>query len=138
MTNAAQEKKDEGRSARQQKPKDDVVWKGFVACELTDAQKAIVKAMRQDTERVWGRVIALVDDLYKLSLSVDAYNGMYIASLTCKDKQSRNNGMTLSGRGGSLIGAMAALIYKHDVVLEEDWTNVGMKSVSTPDEDDVG
>lgn len=113
-------------------------WKGFVACELTDKQKEAAKQLRADADRLFDNVFSMVEDGYKLSFSVDNYNGMYICSATCKDKASPNNGMTLTGRGGAMLGAMASLWYKHDVVLERVWGGVEARRTNHPDEDELG
>lgn len=113
-------------------------WKGFIALELSDSQKTAAKVLRDDPERLFDNVFGAVDDLYKLSFSYDTYNGMYIASYTCKDAKSPNNGLTLSGRGGTLLGAMASLWYKHAVVLERVWGEAEQKRSRTSEEDDLG
>lgn len=114
-------------------------WKGFVQMELNEQQKLAVKVLRdKGMEQVWTGVFALVDELYKLSLSYDTYNDAYICSATCKDPKDKNMGLTLTARGGSLQGAVASFWYKHTTVLEGDWTAAAVKGVRKVDEDDVG
>lgn len=115
------------------------LWKGFVACELTEADKVRLKSWRTDNEeRLWDRFFTAVDDGYKLSLSFDAHGNAYVASMTGKATGTGNDGMTLSGRGGTLHNAVASLIFKHEVLLERDWSGAGMQTSRQPDSDYVG
>lgn len=102
-------------------------WKGFVNLELSDAQKAEAKKLLADADRVTDNVWKLVDDGYKVSFSYDGYHGAYLCAVTCQDKSSVNVGLTLTGRGGGILAAMASLWYKHDVVLERNWTSMSVQ-----------
>jgi len=113
-------------------------WKGFISLELTDRQKAEVKALQADPDRVFDNVFSLIDDGYKISFSYDTYHDMYICSATGKDPKSPNNGLTLTGRGGKVLGAMAALWYKHDVVTERVWGEPEAHRRREVSEEDVG
>lgn len=113
-------------------------WKAFVQLELTTAQKVEVKKLRDDADRLFDSVFGTVEEGYKLTFSLDTYNNAYVCSLTGKGDDNPNNGLTLSGRGGSILGAMASLWYKHDVVLERDWTSANTAKPREIDEDDVG
>jgi hypothetical protein len=114
-------------------------WKGFVTCELNEQQKLAVKVMRDKAlDQVWAGFLGLATEMYKLSMSYDTYHDAYVASATGKDPKSVNAGLTLTGRGGTLEGAVAAFWYKHDVVLEGDWSSVGVKGARDTDEDSVG
>lgn len=135
--------RDEKRAAAAEKKKKrqseaDNTWKGFVQLELNEYDKTQAKLLRDDGERLADNVFGLVDDLYKVSLSYDTYNDMYVCSATGKDPKSPNNGLTLTGRGGSLLGAMAAFWYKHDVLLDHDWTTAEARGRKSGGEDDIG
>ncbi len=113
-------------------------WKGFVNLELNEQQKLGVKALRERSAEVWMVIEDLVDGQYKASMSYDPNNDTYNFSMTCKKKGDINEGMTLTGRGGTLIGSMASFVYKHRDVLEGDWTSVGVQRGRGVDEDFVG
>lgn len=130
--------KSEKRAARRANPAKDDGWRGFVALELTEAQKIGAKALREDAERLYDNVFGMIDDGYKLTFSYDSYNGAYVCSVTCRDKGSANNGLTLTARGGSTISAMASLWYKHDVVLARQWGNAVVQGGQRMREDDLG
>lgn len=97
-------------------------WKGFVNVELLDAHKPLVKASQENPDRLWVVIWDLIDGGYKLTISNDAQHNSYNVSMTCRAAKDVNNGLTLTGRGGSVLGAVASFVFKHDVLLEGDWT----------------
>lgn len=113
-------------------------WKGFVNVDLTADQKTAVKALALDASAVWAVIFDLVDGGYKLTITYDRANGAYVVSMTAKAAQDVNAGLTLTARGGSVQGACASFVYKHSVVLEGDWTSVGVAGGKRFGEDDVG
>lgn len=113
-------------------------WKGFVNVELTDAQKPLVKASMSDMARLWTTVWDLVDAGYKLTISNDAQHNSYNVSMTCRNPKDVNAGLTLTGRGGTIEGAVASFVFKHSDILESDWTAVNAHGRRTGDEDFLG
>lgn len=113
-------------------------WKGFVACELNEAQKAQVKLLFDKPDHLWTVVWDLVGASYKLTISQDDYNGTFNVSMTSRGTKDINAGLTLTGRGGSVLGALAAFVYKHETVLEGDWTSAGTQGRREVDEGFVG
>lgn len=125
---AAQDKKTKARLAAKGAAQADG-WKGFVNVELTDEQKADAKRLLGDGERLWDNLLSLVEENHKLTISHDDMRSAYNVSITCKARGNPNEGLTLTGRGGSFIAAAVSLWYKHDVVLQGVWgratTNTG-------------
>ena len=139
IQNAKDAKRDEKKAAAASKSKSaNSEWKGFITLELTDGQKTEVKALQADADRVFDNVFSLIDDGYKISFSYDAFHDMYICSATGKNPKSPNNGLTLTGRGGKILGAMASLWYKHDVVTERVWGEPENHRKRDVSEEDVG
>jgi hypothetical protein len=97
-------------------------WKGFVNVELQDGHKPLVKASQENPDRLWVVVWDLIDGGYKLTISNDPQHNSYNVSMTCRAAKDINSGYTLTGRGGTVLGAVAAFVFKHDVLLEGDWT----------------
>ena len=126
------------KTAKKPEQKSDL-WRGFVACELTESDRLRLKSWRVDNEeRVWDRFYTLVDDGYKLSLSYDSHGNAYVASMTGKATGTGNDGLTLSGRGGTLHNAVSSLVFKHEILLERDWSGAGMQTQREADPDYVG
>jgi len=113
-------------------------WKGFVNVELSDAQKPLVKALMSDMGRVWTTVWDLVDAGYKLTISNDPTHNSYNLSMTCRNAKDRNNGLTLTGRGGTVEGACASFVFKHSDILEGDWTTQSARGQRVADEEYLG
>jgi len=97
-------------------------WKGFINCELSPEDKITLKTTDiLQTYPVETTVEELVSLGYKLSQSKDWKNDSYLASLTDNAPDSPTNGYCLTARGGTPAKAMAALFYKHFVLLEDGW-----------------
>lgn len=106
------------------KKNDSPAWRGFVDCNLDTAMKAQAKSwILQNVEDIWSKVSALVDDGYKVSFALDRYHDAYQASLSYQVNGHANSGLTLSGRGPDMQGALGMLLFKHYVVLDQDWSN---------------
>lgn len=133
----AENKRSARTDAKTQRPNDDG-WRGFVQLELVEADKPAVRALRDDSERLSDNVYGMVDSGYKLSFAYDTGNDSYIVSATGKRESGKNAGLTLTGRGGAIVSAMAALWYKHDTLLARDWSNAATKTGRKFDPDDVG
>jgi len=93
----------------------------FVNCQMTDEQKAFVKANLPSVVEVLTQVEELLADNYKITLSFDANTDCFSAFLIGKPEQAYNSGLMLSAYAPVFIGAIAMLMYKHFTVLGEDW-----------------
>jgi len=94
----------------------------FVKFELSRSEKAeFAKTLPPDMLRVWDTLYALLEDGHKVSLSYDAENKCYIASLTCNGgSRTQNHRAVLTARADSADVALALLLYKDDL-LEGCW-----------------
>jgi len=94
----------------------------FVRFELSRSEKAeFARSLPPDMPRVWDTLYSLLEDGHKLSLSYDAQNQCYIASLTCNGgSRAQNHHAVLSARADSADTALALLLYK-DSLLEGYW-----------------
>lgn len=110
-------------------------WKGFVNVELNEVDKAQVRALVNDMNAVWYVVWDLVDRGYKLTISFDASHDVYNCSMTCRADREPNQGLTLSGRGGTVQAAVASFVFKHQTLLGGSWSQAfdGGGRASGPD-----
>lgn len=127
-------KRSKGTSSTQPTPSGDG-WKGFVNVELTDTQKPLVKALMTQGDHLWTVVWDLIDAGYKLTMSNDPSHNSYNVSMTCRVPKDPNNGLTLTGRGGTVLGAMASFVFKHETILEGRWDTIGSNTPRKPDQD---
>jgi hypothetical protein len=94
----------------------------FVRFELSRSEKAAFAAtLPPDMAKVWDTLYALLEDGHKISLSYDANNVCYVASLTCNSgSRTQNHHAVLSARADNPDVALALLVYK-DELLEGHW-----------------
>lgn len=97
-------------------------WGGFLNLKLDDADRERFDAW---LEEHGGRVGAFLDDALiaglKFSLSNDAENECYIATLTGLLIPSHNTRYAASARAGTVSEATALICYKHFVLAEGNW-----------------
>lgn len=93
-------------------------FKGFVNLKLTDADKEHIRTALEEQNTIEETLSPLIEDGYKISLRYDASNKCYLAAASPTDNEHTNAGYTLSARGPSLEGAVAALYYKINVIAE--------------------
>lgn len=113
-------------------------WKGFVNLELSVDEKPDVMRLAASPEDVWSELLEMVASDYKLTVSYDGNRSVWNVSLTCRSVADRNGGLTLTGRGGSFIGAAASLVYKHVHILKRDWSQAVTQLATRFGENDVG
>jgi len=96
--------------------------KGFIRVTLTDKQKEDGK--KGDPFEAFDEWAGeLFQKGYKLSLSYDAENDCFYATLTATSADNEFRGYALSGRGPSAAGSLQMLLAKHFTVLKGNWTN---------------
>jgi len=95
----------------------------FVSHRLSADEKRAFDAWHIDAEAILKRVMVLVDMAYKVSVSLDFYNHTTQASLTCNEVKSPDSHWILVARAPDAMTALALLIFKHDVLMDGDWTN---------------
>lgn len=124
-----------GKEQRKKGTKNEQAFR-FINHTLTTAQRDDLRAMDVGTEFPAEMVDELVVEGYKYSLSLDRGNQTFVASLTDRDEQSPFYNACLTGRGSTPANARAALLYRHVVVAQLDWSNFGeVGSVHTSDFD---
>jgi len=102
-------------------------WLGFVDIPLSDADKARIPELGIEGERAFNFLEEMIEDGYKITLSQDKKHSCYIATATGQHTESGNDGYSLSGRGPSTAGAVAALAYKHICLCERgSWGSVAV------------
>jgi len=99
-------------------------WLGFIDIALSDEQRAIVSEMNFPDESALSFLEELCEDGYKISIVQDKQHKSYIATATGQHADNLNQGYSLSGRGPTVIGAVAALAYKHVQLCDRGvWAN---------------
>lgn len=104
----------------------------FINLRLTEQQVEDLRSNLLTWSELQDHLTDLVNGGYKFSCALDTYSGGYQAFLTGVSKDNVNAGLTLSGRGPQLEGAINSLLYKHFTVLKERWPREKSEKPDTP------
>lgn len=106
----------------------DYTFRGFVACSLTEADRAEFYEWSKliTAEKLLEEIFWLVERGYKFSWSLGGTNNSCIATLTCNDPLSEDKGLALSGFADDLWQAAYVCYFKHSVKLNGSWKNASV------------
>lgn len=93
-------------------------WRGFSNIPLTSAQKKVAKALKWGPAECFGYLLSLLDDGYKVTLTMDGESGAYTVSATGRVD---NAGLTMTQRHSKLETACMAHATAHLQVSETRW-----------------
>jgi hypothetical protein len=100
----------------------------FVDIPLTGVTMDEIVATFPKEEMVFDSLADLLEDGYRVGFAYNAQNDAVICSITCKDAQSVNAGMTFTAFAGNWYDALRVGLYKHYVVAEQVWAGEGGKA----------
>lgn len=96
--------------------------RGYIRCELSSADKDAFRLWEelQAADALYNRVVALVDGgyLFKSGAGKDGYQ----ASLSALETAQAWDGYVLTAFAGAAGRAIALLVYKHAIMMQEDWS----------------
>lgn len=110
------------------KKSDKFKWNGYVNVEIGSSQVDLAEAFIGDEKKAFMALGQAVVDGYKIAVSFDAENENFRATLTCFDRDSPNFGYALGSFGSDWYTAVAACLFKHFEISDEDWTSYAPKS----------
>jgi hypothetical protein len=93
----------------------------FVNRELTEAETRAQRAWRDDFEAVSAVWDELLEAGYRVNTKYDDYNDCYSAYII-PGTGGDNDGLLLSGRGGSAYRAIAEALFKHSEIFRGTWS----------------
>ena len=106
-----------GKSSRAAKPQ----FKGFINYSPTSDDKRGFSAYHADSNDIIYELDNVLDDSYKLSVTVDKSNSAVVASLFDQHPTRGSGGYILSSRGSDAFTAIRRVLYLHVIVLEGEW-----------------
>ena len=99
-------------------------FKGFININLTDDDKATIKATSLTPEQLMDLLDGFIDDGYKFTFSYDDYSRCYQCIGTHKDSEHPDYGVLLSGRGSTTLKAFKQWWYMvSNMIGESDWSD---------------
>lgn len=100
----------------------DAPWGGFLNARMDDARKAQFDDWFTNySSKVWSSLDDAVGEGLKFSLSYDAENEAYVATLTGRLCLSLDQRWAASARAGTWEEACALVLFKHYVLAEGNW-----------------
>lgn len=108
----------------------DAEFKGFVNYVLSDADKTAFKDWDMDDHDLWQVLAACLQSGYKISATYNSQNDTYSATFMCRDVSLANAGLVLSSFAPDPYNAVKSLVFKHTVILDENWTDAAVKEQS--------
>lgn len=97
-------------------------WKAFANVDIPDSRMNEAAAIIKDADKTVDRISELVGLGYKLSVSYNASNDTFTATLTGAYADLPNAGMSLSGYAKDWVMALGAVCYKHFEMCDGKWT----------------
>jgi len=99
-------------------------WKGFKDFRLTADQLEGFAAFDTHDDDLMDLVQATLANDYKLTFTYNGQSDTYNAAATSNGEKDPNKGYTMSAFAPSMYAALRLLMYKHWVLLEQNWDNV--------------
>jgi len=93
----------------------------MINCNLSDDQKATIKANIPTIKVLMEFVEESLADNYKITLSYDYTTDCYSVYMIGKPTQAVNSNLMLSAHAPVVNGALALVMFKHQVALNHDW-----------------
>lgn len=97
------------------------VWFVNVAVSVGDAAK--IEEYFPTVEAVYDAMVEVMTDGYRVAFNYDMTRDAVVASLTCRNEGSPNHNGVLNAFAGDWFTALRVVLYKHYVVLSEQWSD---------------
>ena len=99
-------------------------WTTFVEISLAGHTREAIMEAVPDFDTVFNKSSELLQDGYRIAFSYNSANDAFTVSVTCRDDDSPNKGMTFTAFAGDWYTALQVALYKHYVVAEGDWNTI--------------
>lgn len=99
-------------------------WKGFKDFRLTAEQLEGFASFEPHDDDLMDLVQATLANDYKLTFTYNGQSDTYNAAATANGEKDPNKGYTMSAFAPSVYAALRLLMYKHWVLLDQNWDNV--------------
>lgn len=114
-----------GDDVAEKKAKKTVQWRGFKDVRLSDAQRDAYDHWDAHDEDVYLLAASAVSSGFKFTCSYNHSNDTYTATLTGQEgSPAAAQGYSLSAFAPTWYDAVRTLMFKHDAILEGDWSKI--------------
>jgi len=113
-----------GRKTETRKDDNTPEWKGFLDRKLSDTELDELDGWKPKPSDIWDSVDALITSGFRLTLSYNSKTKLASVTLIDNREKSATAGFALSAADGDGALALKAMIFKHFVILKEDWNSI--------------
>jgi len=108
----------------------------FVNYDMPDGEKKQYKKWlgEQNEQSLFGAIAMLLEAGYAISIKHDDYNDCEAAYITTSQEGNPNKALILSGRGRSVVTAVANALFKHLVLFDAQWPEATSRKKPTDEE----
>ena len=99
------------------------VWFVNVGVSVADAPK--IDDLFPTADSVYDAMVEVMSDGYRVAFNYDGARDAVVASLTCRNEDIANYNGVLNAFAGDWFQALRVVLYKHYVVLSENWSADG-------------
>lgn len=110
-------KRDDNRDDRAR-----VKWLGYVSPQITQAEKLVYKAWRDDADSFAVAFRGALEEGFKASVDFQSREGAYRASLYCQVPHRKEAGYCLTIFAGDPFEALYRVVFVHSELYGGDWT----------------
>jgi len=100
-------------------------FRGFLNGDLSDEDRAIIKSTKYDGEEWCVDLDKWIDNGFKFTFGYDDYNHCFHVIAARSDKDHKDAGILLTGRGSTAVKAFKQWIYiETRLIGETDWSEL--------------
>lgn len=111
-------------------------FRGFLNINLTDEDRSIIKSAKYDLSEFTTDLDKWIDNGFKFTFSYDDYSHCFQCIGTRYDKEHRDYGILMTGRGSTAIKSFKQWIYIQTRLIQDaDWSEL-LESKPTTEIDD--
>lgn len=100
-------------------------FRGFLNIDLSDEDRAIIKSTPYDSATWNGDVDKWIDNGFKFTFGYDSYNKCFQVIGARSDREHKDAGILLTGRGSTAIKAFKQWVYiQTRLVGDADWSEL--------------
>lgn len=101
-------------------------WTEFVDIPVGEEHVEHIGRYCATSDELFDAVQAAAEAGYRISFSYNPQTDAIICSVTCKDDESVNAGLTFTAFAGDWTIALRVAMYKHYIIAEQNWRGAGV------------
>lgn len=95
----------------------------FLNVSIEDADYDDVMDFAREGDKLLEALVMLMETGYKFSFSLNNQNDLFVCAMTDRRVGSQTENTCLTGAADSWYDALRVCLYKHTIILKQDWAN---------------